>query len=97
MASSTTLKLHSFLKWNLPYAAMRHCYAQPFDHLSPSDHPTPSSNIVVASPFSGASPNTAPSPTTMIAREYMMVDRARMFAQGQHEKLLTVLNGDERR
>jgi hypothetical protein len=30
-------------------------------------------------------------------KDHMMVDRARMFAQGHHDKLLKLLNGEERR
>ncbi|KAB2107474.1 hypothetical protein AG0111_0g3754 [Alternaria gaisen] len=51
----------------------------------------------VTTPTSAASPNNAPSPTTQIAKDSLMVDRACMFAQGQHEKLLNLLDGKERR
>jgi hypothetical protein len=61
------------------------------------DQPTPCSNIEVTTPSSAASPNNAPSPTTKIAKEYMMIDRAGMFAQGHHEKLLKLMDGEERR
>ncbi|KAH8702802.1 hypothetical protein GQ44DRAFT_753373 [Phaeosphaeriaceae sp. PMI808] len=54
-------------------------------------------NMEVVTPSSAASPHGAPSPMTQVIRESMMIDRARMFAQGQHEKLLTVLNEEERR
>jgi hypothetical protein len=76
---------------------MRHAYVRPFDHSSPFDQPTPSSNIEVTTPSSAASPNNAPSPTTQIAKDSMMLDRACMFAQGHHERLLKLLNGEERR
>ncbi|CAN9243276.1 unnamed protein product [Alternaria sp. RS040] len=86
-----------FLKWNIPYAAMRHSYVRPSDHSSPFDQPTPCSNIEVTTPSPAASPNNAPSPTTQITKDSMMIDRACMFAQGHHERLLKLLNGEERR
>ncbi|KAH5512257.1 hypothetical protein HBI26_120050 [Parastagonospora nodorum] len=86
-----------FLKWNLPYAAMRRSYVKPFDHSSPFDQATPYSNIEVTTPSSVASPNDLPSPTNQVMKKLMMVERASMFAQGHHEKLLTLLNGEERR
>ncbi|CAN9315986.1 unnamed protein product [Alternaria alternata] len=86
-----------FLKWNLPYAAMRHAYVQPFDHSSPFDVPTPGGDYQATTPSSAASPNNAPSPTTQITKDCMMVERACMFAQGHHGKLLKLLNGEERR
>lgn len=76
---------------------MRHSYVRPFDHQSPFDHITPYSDIEVTTPSATASPNAAPSPTTQVTKHLMMVDRARMFALGQHERLLTLLNGGERR
>jgi hypothetical protein len=76
---------------------MRHSYVRPFDHSSPLDQPTPYSNIEVTTPSSAASPNDAPSPTAKAMKHLMMVDRARMFAQGHHEKLLTLLSGEEKR
>ncbi|OAL44878.1 hypothetical protein IQ07DRAFT_549222 [Pyrenochaeta sp. DS3sAY3a] len=86
-----------FLKWNLPYAAMRHSYTRTFDQFSPFDPPTPYSNIDVTTPSTAASPHAAPSPTMQIIKESTMIDRAQMFARGQHEKLLKVLNGEEQR
>jgi hypothetical protein len=88
---------HSFLKWNLPYAAMRHSYVRPFDYFSPFAPLTPCDNMEMVTPESGASPYGAPSPKTQAIKQSLMIDRARMFAQGQHEKLLKVLNGEERR
>ncbi|CAN9423746.1 unnamed protein product [Alternaria alternata] len=85
-----------FLKWNLPYAAMRRLYVRPFDHSSPFDQTTPCSVIEVTTPPPTASPDDAPSPTTQIAKDFLMVDRACMFAQGHHEKLLNLLDGEER-
>lgn len=76
---------------------MRRSYIRPFDHQSPFDQITPYSDIDVTTPLAALSPNAAPSPTTQITRQLMMVDRARMFAQGQHEKLLKLMNGEERR
>jgi hypothetical protein len=32
-----------------------------------------------------------------MAKEYMMIERAGMFAQGHHEKLLKLMDGEERR
>jgi hypothetical protein len=51
----------------------------------------------IVTPESVASPHGAPSPKTQAIKKSLMIDRARMFAQGQHEKLLKVLNGEERR
>jgi hypothetical protein len=77
---------------------MRKSYARPFDHLSPSDQPTTDNNVQVTTPSSAASPYGVPSPTTqVIIKESITIDRARMFALGQHEGLLKSLNGEERR
>ena len=51
--------------------------------------------MIVATPSSVASPDGAPSPAALIVRECTMIDRARMFAHSEHEKLFTVLDGNE--
>lgn len=76
---------------------MRPSYARPVDHASPVGQPTPSSNISVNTPSSAASPRSAPSPTMKVTQEVTRTDRARMFAQCQHDQLLAGLNGKERR
>jgi hypothetical protein len=78
---------------------MRQARTRPFDHTSPVGFsvPTPGSDMIVATPSSATSPNNAPSPTAIIIKENVAIDRARMFAQGQHEKLLGSMNEDETR
>ncbi|KAH8623835.1 hypothetical protein IG631_21540 [Alternaria alternata] len=76
---------------------MRYSYVRPFDNPSPIDPPTPCSKVEVTTPSSPASPNDAPSPTIQIAKDSLMIERACMFAQGHHEKLLSLLNGEEKR
>jgi hypothetical protein len=88
----------SFLKWNLPYAAMRGLYAGPFNHNSPFglSIPTPGSELSVDTP-PAASPGNAPSPTAVLLKGKPAIDRAHLFAQGQHDKLLMSMDGEERR
>ncbi|KAF2475822.1 uncharacterized protein BDR25DRAFT_278511 [Lindgomyces ingoldianus] len=53
-------------------------------------------DISVATP-SATSPQNAPSPTGLFLKEKAAIDRAHLFAQGQHDKLLMSMNGEERR
>lgn len=89
----------SFLKWNIPYAAMLRLRTRPFDHTSPLglSVPTPGSGISVGTPSSAASPRDAPSPTAMVLKGKVAIDRAHLFAQGQHDKLLKNMDEEERR
>ncbi|KAF2266840.1 hypothetical protein CC78DRAFT_594620 [Lojkania enalia] len=88
-----------FLKWNMPYAAMRRSHARPFDHTSllGLSVPTPGTDISVTTPSSASSPRNAPSPTTLFLKGRAAIDRAHLFAQGQHDKLLMSMDGEERR
>ncbi|KAF1955045.1 hypothetical protein CC80DRAFT_475126 [Byssothecium circinans] len=89
-----------FLKWNLPYAALRHVQIRPFDHTSPLffSAPTPGSDIVVVTPPTSADTlQDAPSPkTTTLVNRKMAIDRAHLFAQGQHDTLLQSMNKKDR-
>ena len=87
----------SFLKWNIPYAAMRGLYAGPFNHNSPLGFsvPTPGSELSVATP-SAASPRNAPSPTQSFLKGDRAINRAHLFVQGQHDKLLMSMEREER-
>ncbi|CAO2655582.1 Nn.00g043850.m01.CDS01 [Neocucurbitaria sp. VM-36] len=89
-----------FLKWNMPYAAMCRLLVRPFDYVSPlrfSNPTTPGSDISVASPPCADSPLNAPSPTAVVMRGTRAIERANLFARGQHDKLLMSLNGEEKR
>jgi hypothetical protein len=90
---------HRFLRWNMPFAAMRSSHPRQFDPSSPFSPSarTPGSDIIVATPSSPASPHNASSSIASVVRESVAIDRARLFAQGQHHELLTRLNPDERR
>ncbi|PVH95956.1 hypothetical protein DM02DRAFT_689112 [Periconia macrospinosa] len=52
--------------------------------------------ISVATP-SAATPHNAPSPTTVALQRKTATERAHLFVQGQHEKLLISMNSEERR
>ncbi|KAF2027391.1 hypothetical protein EK21DRAFT_16038, partial [Setomelanomma holmii] len=86
-----------FLKWNLPFASMRRTYISGFDHASPHgvSAPTPGSDISVDTPSTAASPH-ARSPTASVLANKVKNDRAYLFVQGQHDRLLNSLNGRER-
>jgi hypothetical protein len=70
-------------------------FDQPFP-FSPSGR-TPGSDIAAATPSSAGSPHNTSSSVATVVREQVAIDRARLFAQGQHHELLTRLNPDERR
>jgi hypothetical protein len=83
----------------MPFVAMRSSYPGQFDQPSPFSPSTrtPGSDIAVATPSSAASPPNASSSMAPAVREKAAIDRARLFAQGQHNELLMRLNGGERR
>ena len=89
----------SFLKWNMPYAALVQSHARPFDQASPINFsiPTPGSDLAVGTPSSAASPMDAPSPTTILVKKKVAFDRAQLFVHGKHDQLLSGMNGEERR
>jgi hypothetical protein len=83
----------------MPFAALRSSHPRQFDPLSalsPSTR-TPGSDIVVATPSSAAFPHNVSSSIVSVVKGTVAIDRARLFAQGQHHELLTRLNPDERR
>jgi hypothetical protein len=83
----------------MPFVAMRSTPARHFDHPSPYSPSarTPGSDIVVETPPSAASPHNVSSSIATVVRESVSIDRARLFAQGEHNKLLAGLDGEERR
>jgi hypothetical protein len=76
---------------------MRGLYAGLLNHNSPPGFsiPTPGSELSVATP-SAASPGNAPSPTRVFRKRKAAIDRAHLFAQGQHDKLLMSMEREER-
>ncbi|KAH7384591.1 hypothetical protein BKA66DRAFT_569837 [Pyrenochaeta sp. MPI-SDFR-AT-0127] len=87
-----------FLKWNIPYAAMCRLQVRAFDHGSPLAFfiPTPGSDIAVTTPPSAPSPHDAPSPTASVLQSKKRLDRALLFAQGEHDKLLMSMDNEEK-
>jgi hypothetical protein len=75
---------------------MRKAHTRPFDHASPLGFPvgTPGSDIDVATP---PSTGNAPSPITALLEKKQRTDRAHLFVQGHHEKLLVSMDANERR
>ncbi|KAF2828765.1 hypothetical protein CC86DRAFT_347233 [Ophiobolus disseminans] len=88
-------KAMAFVKWNLPFAVMLKSHTRPFDHASPLSFSvaTPGSDIAIDTP---SSTGNTPSPTTALLEKKKRLDRAHLFAQGQHDKLLMSMDGDER-
>lgn len=83
------------MKWNLPSAAMQKAHLRSFDHASPLGFPigTPGSDFAIATP---SSTENAPSPTTSLVEKKRGIERAHLFVQGNHDKLLASMEGNER-
>jgi hypothetical protein len=97
---------NSFIRWNLPYKALKASKMSENDISSPFGLPTSTPEyIFVASPAFGRggpsprdalSPNNAPTPTMIAIRSKEMGDRTKLLIQGRHDELLDSLKKHER-
>ncbi|PVH82419.1 hypothetical protein DL98DRAFT_586407 [Cadophora sp. DSE1049] len=100
-----------FMNWNVPYSVLCFPKARAEDNFSPfGQAATPMSDIVAVTPSSNSgpsprnppspghalSPNNAPSPLTVAVRDKMKADRAHLFVQGQHARMLQGMNKEDK-
>ncbi|KAI8935572.1 hypothetical protein NX059_008141 [Plenodomus lindquistii] len=100
-SSMLTFATTIFLKWNMPYVATRQLSARPMDRgytLSLTTS-TPCGDIDIVTPPSMDSPQeeSIPSPSTEMLQLKRSFDHARLFIEGRHDDLLTVLDENEKR
>src|SRR6266536_3439698 len=92
----------SFMKWNMPYGALRCSHARAIDHFSPSDPEasasTPS-DVLVTTPAANTALSLAadsPSGLSKALKTQHAVERAHLFVQGKHDELIKSMNKQER-
>ncbi|KAI0106361.1 hypothetical protein F4776DRAFT_675448 [Hypoxylon sp. NC0597] len=90
----------SFLRYDLPYAALVRSLGG-YDHSSPaSAGPATPAYLTVNSTQEAASPSTsqnAMSPTMQLVQRKVLLDRARLFLEGRGQELMAQMGRDERK
>ena len=90
-----------FLYWNMPYGIMRGFNNGTMNHTSPSGSASTPSDVIMtmtsSPPVNATSPPAQPSSLSTELKKRRAIDRAHLFARGEHDQLIKSMNQAERK